>query len=99
MEQRLIDANALYKKLENKYKGANGGLLRLAYKDAIDDVCNAPTIDPVKHGRWVITDHDQHCGLCGFVVSKDGDFTENHLVERLWHYCPNCGARMDGGTP
>lgn len=94
---RLIDADELYKKLENKYKCANGGLLRFAYKDAIDDVCNAPTIDPVKHGRWIIEEcigttrrhiryHVCRCSECK---------RENGRRRSL--YCPNCGAKMDGG--
>lgn len=49
---------------------------------------NAPTVDavPVVHGRWLDICEDMgllKCNLCGSV---------NH--ER-YHYCPNCGAKMD----
>lgn len=42
-----------------------------------------PTIDPVKHGRWVCGCCDQ----CGYILHSTG----------LTNYCPNCGAKMDGG--
>lgn len=90
MEKRLIDADELYKKLEGKYKYANGGPSRFAYKDAIDDVCNAPTIDPVKYGRWEHWVKDLYrCSICGY-------YTEYVYCN---NFCPHCGARMDGGTP
>lgn len=39
-----------------------------------------PTIDPVKHGRWVCGCCDQ----CGYILHSTG----------LTNYCPNCGASM-----
>ena len=56
-----------------------------------------PTIDPVKHGRWVpwkwytSKSHDSwtdewKCSECGY-----------QFADKDWCYCPNCGARMDGG--
>lgn len=54
-EVRLIDANALYKKLEHRYRFSSKGA-RMAYGLAIDDVCDAPTIDPESmrpHGKWI----------------------------------------------
>lgn len=47
----------------------------------------------VKHGRWKQIAHPWYeCSECGertAVVNLNGKV--------LWHYCPNCGARMDGG--
>ena len=51
-----------------------------------------PTADvaPVVHGRWVdngIPDSMlSGCSVCGFTCGSSSFF-----------YCPNCGARMDGG--
>lgn len=53
---------------------------------------DAPTADvaPVVHGRWIedgsliIT-----CSEC-----KRG----YNLIAKYTHYCPNCGAKMDGGA-
>lgn len=50
-----------------------------------------PTIDPVKHGRWIGIDDDPHetweCDQCGCIYEEMPSWTPN--------YCPNCGARMD----
>lgn len=87
---RLIDADEL--RNDWLYNGSNERVYNA--NDVLESIDSAPTISPVKYGEWVITGHDQHCSLCGFIVSKEGDFTENHLVERLWQYCPSCGCRM-----
>ena len=82
----------------DKRKGIKNGKFRIIYEigDApcraceIDDMKteleDAPTIDPVKHGRWI--EHgknDNRCSLCGWGVWVN---TNN--------FCPNCGAKMDG---
>lgn len=57
---------------------------------------NVPSADvaPVRHGRWVKV-YGEHLSMghrpwavCCSVCDKYGDYT---------NYCPNCGARMDGG--
>lgn len=54
----------------------------------------AADVAPVVHGRW-IEDHDYlKCPKCGAMVKRD--FTFFDIGD--WHYCPNCGAKMDGGT-
>ena len=51
-----------------------------------------PAVDaaPVVHGRWIEDKYSYiHCGVCG---------TEwDALVHPETNYCPNCGAKMDGG--
>lgn len=53
-----------------------------------------PTADvaSVKHGQWIKyakysfgTMYD--CSICSTRILDDG---------HSWHYCPNCGAKMDG---
>lgn len=49
-----------------------------------------PTVEaaPVLHGRWIMDGKDHcHCSQCG-----DG---RNIKTQIGWHYCPNCGAKMD----
>lgn len=81
MEQRLIDANAI------PYRDYLGDDEPRVYKSQVD---NLPTIDPVKHGRWVRkVDIDELINTC----------SECHYPVSLWHktnFCPSCGARMDG---
>lgn len=71
----------------------------LCYRDAIETVKRFPAADvaTVVHGRWILEREPNgkpycfHCSVCdsdyhciGIVVASD--------------YCPNCGAKMDGGT-
>lgn len=81
---RLIDAD----KLDWWYKGRN-------IRHVID---NAPTVDavPVVHGRWSdagfgeLPKHAPYgwaCSACGGI-----SFNNEYI------YCPNCGAKMDGGA-
>ena len=67
------------------------------YFDVKFDVENFPAADvaPVVHGRWV-----KHTRMHGFVycsVCKDVYLDEEWLRDGKWGYCPNCGAKMDGG--
>ena len=88
---RLIDADALgvgrcsRDVLPADYCAGWNGLIRLLEK--------APTVDavPVVHGRWDNMDGYKTrkvCSMCGWDVPEYGKF---------YSYCPNCGAKMDGG--
>ena len=61
------------------------------------EVISAADVAPVVHGRWINAYPDIEpnplfmygiCSNCGF---------EQGLSDKL-NYCPNCGARMDGGV-
>lgn len=62
------------------------------------DIEEQPTVDaaPVVHGHWEQCFKDwqgqvagDRCSICGF--EHYGNFVAHY------HYCPNCGAKMDGG--
>ena len=59
-------------------------------------ILDAPAADvsPVSHGRW--NDGDPYCPIC----RKDKFMGLDADVWADWKpdYCPNCGAKMDGGT-
>ena len=60
-----------------------------------------PTADvsPVRHGRW-LTWEEQFPGSTPKKTSRLGVFCDkchNHADNRT-DYCPNCGAKMDGGA-
>ena len=71
--------------------------------DMLFDIEDIPAADvvPVVHGKWeilftqdisdCIVDHCR-CTKCGLVHI----FVEKHYGQYNW--CPQCGARMDGGT-
>lgn len=100
---RLIDANALKKEMVEveivtpPHNHHCSELVVFGY-----DIDEAPTIDtvPVVHGRWVETgkvfvhsmyDLFTECSLCSFRHVRNE-------YQEPYHYCPNCGARMDGGA-
>lgn len=67
-------------------------------EDVIDDLPSAD-VAPVRHGRWesfedVFMETCYQCSECGlsFYLADGGTPKENE-----YHYCPNCGAKMDGG--
>ncbi len=90
MNQRLIDANALIQKAINASSAAFGQETLLV---KLDDVLNAPTVDPVRHERW----EPYKCGK--YRCTGEGCETlADQYQRKLWRFCPGCGARMDGGT-
>ena len=86
-DKRLIDANALMKNIGKipQLRGITYGRMKKAVEET-------PTIDAVEvvHGRWVF-DRPNHykCSLCDAMWSG---------VARFMKFCPNCGAKMDGGA-
>ena len=112
-EKRLIDANALtdacrktlmvdvfpnWEKMSNEERNIAvkiGGAFKIMHE-------NAPTVDAVEvvHGRWTPVD----------VIAKKAGYSVRYyhhaeckvnpcrLFECMDDYCPNCGAKMDGGN-
>lgn len=60
-------------------------------KQALASVPAADVV-PVVHGWW---DANEICSLCGEKSTEGLDAT----IWNYWlpNYCPNCGAKMDGG--
>ncbi len=53
---------------------------------------NAPAADvaPVRHGRWEVIEGMIENAVC----SNCGRHFQSYY--EAYHYCPNCGAKMDG---
>lgn len=57
-------------------------------------IMRVPTIDPVKHGKWLNTSTDipkllmNVCSECGFQYPS--------AIRTRFNYCPNCGAKNGG---
>ena len=69
--------------------------------DAIDMIEDVPVADvaPVRHGRWVqVICHEEFED--GFVDRVKECCSVCHAPnwQRTTNYCPNCGAKMDGGV-
>lgn len=50
-------------------------------------------VEPVKHGRWIdpAAENCYRCSVCE-------EYTTMEVPRLLYHYCPNCGARMSEGS-
>ena len=66
---------------------------------------NAPTIDPVKHGKWIerkVTHEDNRRStiIADWQSAKCSNCGKYHTTPYLYYffndnYCPNCGATME----
>lgn len=70
------------------------------FKKAIKKMPKGIIVDaaPVRHGRWEDS-IDEWFGTDVYTCSKCREsyvLVEGTPKENLWHYCPNCGAKMDG---
>ena len=76
---------------------------REAHDCAISCVEAAPTIaEPVKHGRWETVPYREFDGF-ETVVNGTAERCTNCCraskdFKKWFDYCPNCGAKMDGGN-
>ena len=54
----------------------------------------AADVAPVRHGQWV--EKEKYT----FGIMYDCSLCENRILDNghPWNYCPNCGAKMDGGA-
>lgn len=81
---RLIDADKFILAL------MDGSLSSVDEDTILDLVDSVPIVDvaPVVHGRWI----DDGSGI---IICPECERGYN-LHAKYTHYCPNCGAKMDG---
>lgn len=65
------------------------------WQEILDEIDAIPAADvaPVRYGEWIERAWRPTCSLCGF----SGSLIDAPILP--FKYCPNCGAKMDGGTP
>lgn len=73
----------------------DGDFMRGGIRKALRIIEQAPAIDavPVVDGRWLDCENYndiRQCSECGLI--------RNIYKQEGWKYCPNCGAKMDGGA-
>ena len=65
-----------------------------------DDICpqfaQIPAVDvrPVVRGRWIGNKRHQSCSECHMTYCVP-DGQDGELDMTAYHFCPNCGARME----
>ena len=99
---RLIDADALKERLkEYCIDGDEQAMLWYDLMGIDETIDDAPTIEdkPVRRGHWLYTEawpHRVYCSVCFRTYAlKHWQIWEAGSLARA--YCPNCGAKMDGG--
>ena len=107
---RYIDADKLLSELQEElefetpmYTEEQNECFNSGVKCAIRDVKSIPTADvaEVKHGVWAkqilfsygngVDIHQYTCSHC------NSEFRDDHIYIMPVNFCPNCGAKMDGG--
>ena len=100
---RLVDADALKEWVETEEERRWG----LSTDEVWDAINAAPTIDPVKHGKWGYREVRDYplgfdvlkCSECGWETSSNpSERQDEHRADyamKTFKYCPACGARMD----
>lgn len=94
-EKRLIDVKPLGRKVFYIKCKENEGIFERGVVDWCD-IEDAPTVDAVEvvHGHWIdrpCMTGQVYCSECATIEkSTDSNYKSKH--------CPNCGAKMDGGT-
>ena len=81
---RYIDEKDVYKLVEPN------GVARV-HCSQIDELPRADAVE-VRHGEWGFDGTGWTCSECGEYALSNKAKMQVHSV-----YCPNCGAKMDGG--
>ena len=94
---RLIDADALKAEWPEPtdWMDRDQTLCHITWFRAVID--NMPTIDPVKHGRWIKAER-QGCWSYADVYKQCSECGKVTFLAEKMNYCPNCGADMRGET-
>ena len=101
-EKRLIDANALerqfidYVRTPPHFHYGDWQNMCINGTEIDEVIANAPTVDAVEvvHADWKDCENADfvYCTNC----KKEWNVFDNRA--ELFYYCPNCGAKMDGGN-
>ncbi len=88
MPEDYVKRSDVHKAFQPKYAPA----INRTFAAMIDSVPAADVVE-VRHGQWInerwegLSSFSAECSLCG----------KRTLAYFHYFYCPNCGAKMDGG--
>ena len=81
---------------EREFPTASGAFDKFVTKTVPNILACIPSADvaPVVHGKWI--EQEKYT----FGVMYDCSICDNLILDNghSWNYCPNCGAKMDGGN-
>ena len=84
-----------YEKLTRSYVNGDPYIADWRFDEMIESL-HASDVAPVRHGRWIDKGEYAVCAECG---GRSGtQYNGVEPIPLMTQFCPNCGARMDGGT-
>lgn len=96
-----IDRDELIKHINDlpTWWGDGSGVYTFYPIEVMVSIANAPAVDvqEVRHGEWRLCYEDCREQIAGDECSACG-FQHYGTCISHYHYCPNCGAKMDGGN-
>ena len=100
MSKEYIEREALLVELQeeldfetNMYTEEQNKWFNIGLRCVIRDVKTLPAADvkPIVHGEWIHKNGEMYCSVCGSEALMDEVYYKSP-------YCPDCGAKMDGGN-
>ncbi len=91
---RYIDADDAVKRFEELHGNESRFLNCYNAYWIVSFIEMQPTagVQKVRHGKWELIEKNvSKCTVCGCSRNIETQFG--------WNFCPNCGAKMDGGEP
>lgn len=92
--------DCLYEKICYRREVCNDIEEQIKELGCIDFIARAD-VQEIKHGKWIESEDDYYgfyiikCSLC----REEWCFeVEDDVKSMNYNYCPNCGAKMDGGN-
>lgn len=89
-----IDREALFAEFDRLGLGEHSIVEKVFSIGVRTIIAGMPAADvaTVVRSRWRYCGFLLECQSCGEIYSRHGG-----NAGKLWNYCPNCGAKMDGG--
>lgn len=87
--------DCLYEKICYRREVCNDIEEHIKKLGCIDFIARAD-VQEIKHGEWKLCYEDWRMQIAGDECSACG-FQHYGTCISHYHYCPNCGAKMDGG--
>ena len=77
------------------YRREKGTIQEAIKMVSFSEYTPAADVAPVRHGRWVHEHMSE--GYAWVICSECEAVIHKILINKRLNYCPNCGAKMDGG--
>ena len=91
--QAVIDALIELSIQRDEWDNEEGFAQKRGFNASICAIEDLPSAE--RRGRWIRTGEDGYCSICNCDMPMYKEDWEWRYLETP--YCPNCGARMDGG--